>query len=274
MPVPVGPQGATRTTRTTDPSMEPVPQSTVSMSRKDADQRYEVRVASSESELAQAQRLRHQVFAGEWGARLPHTHLDADALDPWCDHLIVVDLTTDSVVGTYRLLPPDRAAVAGGSYCAGEFDLTNIGLIAADLVELGRSCVHPQHRTGAVIGLLWAGVLHYLVASGHRWLMGATSVPLSDSGIRAANVWFDVSRKSLCPPEYAVTPRQPWVPDPNTPELRSPVPPLMRGYLRLGAWVCGPPAHDPDFDCADFLMLMDLQRISERKFRLFTGRSR
>ena len=235
---------------------------------------YEVRLAVTENELAQAQRLRHEVFAGEWGAVMAHTHLDVDALDPWCDHLIVRELRNGSVVGTYRLLPPDRAAVAGGCYAAAEFDISSLNSIADDLVELGRSCVHPNHRNGAVIGLLWSTVVRYVVAGGHGWLSGCTSVPLADSGIQAANVWYEVAERHLAPEAYAVNPHRPWRPDPNSPAIRAAMPPLLRGYLRLGAWVCGPPAHDPDFDCADFFMLLDLRRLSVRHRQHFLGRSR
>ena len=255
-------------------STKPTATPPTAIAHTDAERNYEVRLAITENELAHAQRLRYQVFAGEWGAALAHTHLDADALDPWCDHLIVCDRRTGAVVGTYRLLPPDRAAVAGGSYAASEFDISALNPIAGDLVELGRSCVHPQHRNGAVIGLLWSAVIRYLIAGGYGWLSGCTSVPVADNGIQADSVWHQVSGKYLSPQTYAVTPRRPWMLDPNRPATRVPMPPLLRGYLRLGAWVCGPPAHDPDFDCADFFMLLDLHRLSPRHRQHFLGRSR
>lgn len=183
------------------------------------------------------------------------------------------ELGTGSVVGTYRLLPPDRAAVAGGCYAASEFDISALNPIAHQLVELGRSCVHPNHRNGTVIGLLWSAVIRYLTDSGYDWLSGCTSVSLADSGIQAANVWYEVSAKYLAPGTHAVIPHRPWQPDPNSPIVRATMPPLLRGYLRLGAWVCGPPAYDPAFDCADFFMLLDLRRLSPRHRRHFLGRS-
>ncbi len=244
-----------------------------SVAHTDPNRKYEVRLAITENEIAEAQRLRHQVFSGEWGAALAHTHLDVDALDPWCDHLIVKELGTGSVVGTYRLLPPDRAALAGGCYAAREFDVGSLNSIEDDLVELGRSCVDPAHRNGAVIGLLWSAVIRYLIAGGHNWLSGCTSIPLTDSGIQAASVWYEVSAKHLAPESYAVAPHRIWRPDPNSPTVRAAMPPLLRGYLRLGAWVCGPPAYDPDFDCADFFMLLDVGRLSPRHRQHFLGRS-
>ncbi len=189
-----------------------------------------------------------------------------DALDPWCDHLIVRDLRTDSVVGTYRLLPPDRATVAGGCYAGSEFDMSALNPIAGP--------AYIRIINGAVIGLLWSAVIRYLVAGGYNWLSGCASVPLADSGIQAASVWYQVSGKYLSPESYAVAPHRPWQPDPNSPAIRAAMPPLLRGYLRLGAWVCGPPAHDPVFDCADFFMLLDLRRLSPRHRQHFLGRSR
>ncbi len=272
MSVPVHPdQSATRSTPLRRSLDRPRAQT---LAQTDPSRIYEVRLAVNESELSDAQRLGHDVFAGQWGALLERHDRDVEPLDPWCDHLIVMHLQTGVVVGTYRLLPPDRAAVAGGCYAAGEFDISALNPIAADLVELGRSCVHPGHRTGAVIGLLWSAVIRYLVAGGYRWLSGCTSVPLSDSGIQAASVWYEVAPKHLSPEQYAVSPHRPWHPDPNSPAIRSPLPPLLRGYLRLGAWVCGPPAYDPEFDCADFFMLLDLDRLSPRHRRHFLGASR
>ena len=136
-----------------------------------------------------AQRLRHQVFAGELGARLdgPEPGLDSDAFDAYCDHLLVREAATGDVVATYRLLPPERARIAGRLYSESEFDLGRLGPIRDDLVEVGRSCVHPAHRDGAVIALIWAGLARYMERSGHNWLAGCCSIPLADGGVLAAD---------------------------------------------------------------------------------------
>ncbi|WP_260610971.1 GNAT family N-acyltransferase, partial [Streptomyces sp. WAC06614] len=149
---------------------------------------YTVRLARDEDEVRAAQRLRHLVFAGEMGARLdgPEPGVDSDAFDAYCDHLLVVEERTEQVVGTYRLLPPERAAVAGRLYSEGEFDLSALAPIRPDLVEVGRSCVHPAHRNGAVIALIWAGLARYMDRSGHNWLAGCCSIPLADGGVLAA----------------------------------------------------------------------------------------
>ncbi|MCT9138080.1 GNAT family N-acetyltransferase [Streptomyces violarus] len=232
--------------------------------------RYTVALARNEEDVRAAQRLRHDVFAGELGALLagPQPGLDVDSFDAYCDHLLVREETTGQVVGTYRLLPPERAAVAGRLYSESEFDLTSLGGIRPELVEVGRSCVHPDHRDGAVISLIWAGIARYMVDRGHEWLAGCCSIPLADGGALASATWDRVRDKHLSPQEYRVQPLLPWVPGP-APAARVELPALLRGYLRLGAWVCGEPAHDPDFGVADLYVLLPMSRVNSRYLRHF-----
>ncbi|MFF6911189.1 GNAT family N-acyltransferase [Streptomyces sp. NPDC012466] len=232
--------------------------------------RYTVALARNEEDVRAAQRLRHDVFAGEMGALLsgPQPGLDVDPFDAYCDHLLVREETTGQVVGTYRLLPPERAAVAGRLYSEGEFDLTSLDGIRPQLVEVGRSCVHPGHRDGAVISLIWAGIARYMVERGHEWLAGCCSVPLADGGTLASATWDRVSGKHLSPEEFRVRPLLPWTPGP-APAARVELPALLRGYLRLGAWVCGEPAHDPDFGVADLYVLLPMSRVNGRYLRHF-----
>ncbi|WP_324785980.1 GNAT family N-acetyltransferase [Streptomyces sp. H51] len=233
--------------------------------------RYTVTLARDESDVRAAQRLRHEVFAGELGALLtgPEPGLDIDPFDAYCDHLLVREETTGQVVGTYRLLPPERAAVAGRLYAEGEFDLGALDAIRPGLVEVGRSCVHPGHRDGAVIGLIWAGIARYMVDRGHDWLAGCCSVPLADGGALASATWDRVRTKHLAPEEYRVRPLLPWIPDEARPAAPAELPALLRGYLRLGAWVCGRPAHDPDFGVADLYVLLPMRRVNPRYLRHF-----
>ncbi|MEU3776135.1 GNAT family N-acyltransferase [Streptomyces sp. NPDC032472] len=233
--------------------------------------RYAVRLARNEDEVRAAQRLRHLVFAGELGARLdgPEPGLDSDAFDAYCDHLLVVEEETEQVVATYRLLPPERAAVAGRLYSESEFDLSALALIRPDLVEVGRSCVHPDHRNGAAIALIWAGLARYMDRSGHNWLAGCCSIPLADGGVVAAATRENVLPRNLAPEEYRVTPHLPWTPEGIAFPDRMPLPPLLRGYLRLGAWVCGEPALDAAFGCADLYVLLSLKRTNPRYLKHF-----
>lgn len=226
---------------------------------------YTLLVADDPAQVATAQRLRYRVFAGELGATLrgPSNGLDVDVFDAYCDHLIVRDDATGEVVGTYRMLPPGRIS---RRYADGEFDLAALDPLRDVLVETGRSCVHPDHRTGAVINLMWAGIARYLHRGGHRWLGGCASVGLAD----AAGVWQLVRAKHMSPPLLRVRPHRPWIAGAD-PSGRPVVPPLLRGYLRLGAWVCGPPAFDPDFGCADLYVLLSVDRVDPRYLRHFLG---
>ncbi|MGJ5756416.1 putative hemolysin [Streptomyces puniciscabiei] len=233
--------------------------------------RYTVTLARDEDEVRAAQRLRHDVFAGEMGALLatPQPGHDVDAFDAYCDHLLVRDTVTGQVVGTYRLLSPERAAVAGRLYSEGEFELTALDAIRPGLVEVGRSCVHPDHRDGAVISLIWAGIARYMTDRGHEWLAGCCSVPLADGGALATATWERVRAKHLAPEGFRVRPLLPWIPNAETPAGHSELPALLRGYLRLGAWVCGAPAHDPDFGVADLYVLLSMRRVNPRYLRHF-----
>jgi putative hemolysin len=248
---------------------------------------YTLLIADDAAQISAAQRLRHQVFAEEMGATLHSTTpgLDVDEFDEYCEHLIVRDDGNGEVVGTYRMLPPGRAAAAGRRYADGEFDLAALAPLRERLVETGRSCVHPDHRTGAVINLMWAGIARYLHLGGYTWLGGCASVPLADGGATAAGVWNMVRAKHMSPPAMRVRPRRPWLAEPGAVPLaaaqaaaaagaRVAVPPLLRGYLRLGAWICGEPAYDPDFGVADLFVLLSMDRIDPRYRRHFLGATR
>ncbi|MFF3857190.1 GNAT family N-acetyltransferase [Micromonospora sp. NPDC002575] len=258
---------------------------------------YTVSIADDPRQVAAAQRLRHEVFATELGATLRPgpAGLDTDDLDPYCDHLIVREERTGAVVGTYRLLPPGRTP---RRYAEAEFDLAALDPLRDVLVEAGRSCVHPEHRSGAVINLMWTGITRYLHLRGSRWLGGCASVPVDDGGLLAAGVWEHVRARHLAPPPLRVRPLRPWLAEPRAagpqaaepPATAEPVtalratapgdarpggrvalPPLLRGYLRLGAWVAGEPAYDPDFGVADFYVIFSLDRMSPRHLRHFLG---
>lgn len=236
-----------------------------------ATQGYSILVASTPDEIRAAQRLRHRVFAEEMGARLhtPTPGLDIDEFDEFCDHLVVRDDSTGATVGTYRMLPPHKAP--GRLYSDSEFDLSSLAPLRDVIVETGRSCVHPDHRSGAVINLMWTGIARYLHLYGHRWLAGCASVPLNDGGLTAASVWEVVKERHLSPPRLRVSPRRPYALPESGPTTRAAIPPLLRGYLRLGAWVGGEPAHDPDFEVADFFVLLSLDRVDARYLRHFLG---
>lgn len=239
---------------------------------------FEVVWARHQDELRAAQRLRHAVFAGELGARLrpprgtPAGH-DADLFDDFCEHLLVRTRASDhdgtQVVGTYRLLTPAAARRAGGYYIDTEFDLVRLRTVRDGLAELGRSCVHPAHRTGGVILALWGALAAFMQANGLSRVIGCASIGMRDGGQQAAGLWQRLSRTHLAEPAWQVRPRLPLPVDELTPDPHAELPALIKGYLRCGARVLGPPAWDPDFHTADLPMLLRLDDLPAHYRRHF-----
>ncbi len=222
-------------------------------------------LARSPYEVAEAQRLRYQVFAEEMGARLSgHGRRDMDGFDAICEHLLVRDREGGQVVGTYRILDPHMAYEAGGYYSAGEFDLTRLLHLAPGMVEVGRSCVHPDYRNGATISLLWAGLAKYMMTRGYEHLIGCASIGMADGGHNAVAVYNRLAEKYLAPNEYRVFPHTPLPLEALAVNQEPAIPPLLKGYMRLGAYVCGEPSWDPDFNTADLLIMLPIARLSKR----------
>jgi len=228
--------------------------------------------ARSDEELREAQRLRYRVFAEEMGAHLNGpSGLDVDAFDAYCDHLLVRDANTLKVVGTYRVLPPHQAARIGKLYAESEFDISRLAHLRDKMVEVGRSCVHPDYRSGSVIMSLWGGLAGYMMQHGYETMLGCASVPMGDGGHYAANLYCTLREQAMVAPEYRAFPHTPLPVDELATGAHAAPPPLVKGYLRLGAKICGAPAWDPDFNVADFLTLFRLSDINDRYARHFLG---
>ncbi len=232
-----------------------------------------VSLARDANEVYEAQRLRYKVFAEEMGARLSSSEpgIDSDIYDPYCEHLIVRDPLKDQVVGTYRMLTGANARRLGGFCSDDEFDLTRLDHLRDQTVEVGRTCVHRDYRNGTVIALLWAGVAQYVAREGYRYLIGCASVSMADGGATAANVHYALQSACASPPEYRVFPRLDLPLRRARPTEQLTIPPLIKGYVRLGAYMCGAPAWDPDFNTADLLMLLPMARLAPRYARHFFG---
>jgi putative hemolysin len=234
-----------------------------------------LRLAQGAGDLKRIQKLRYDIFAGEMGAQLASAALglDCDEYDDYCEHLIVEDLARGLVVGTYRMLTPAAAARAPSLYSEHEFNMARLEHLRPRLIEVGRSCVHADYRTGGVITLLWAGLADYVRRHHCEYLAGCASVSLADGGHQAVSLYRQLEGSHLAPGEWRVFPLLPLpldrVVDDATP---APMPALIKGYLRAGAYVCGEPAWDPDFNCADFFMLLSMQRLTLRYDKHFGGR--
>jgi putative hemolysin len=235
---------------------------------------YATRLARNDDDLRAAQALRFQIFNLELNEGLEQSYatgLDEDPFDAVCDHLIVEHRPSANIVGTYRLQTGNHAAKNLGYYCAQEFSFETFEPFRAELIELGRACVHPQHRNLIVLGLLWKGIADYARRHEARYLFGCSSLTSQDAAV-GASAYADLCRKHLAAPEWRTQP----LPIYECPMLQltaEPVkiPKLLRAYLTLGAKICGPPALDKNFKTIDFLTLLDLETLSELNWRRFFG---
>ena len=233
--------------------------------------RLTVSFAQSESEVREAQHLRYQVFCEEMGAQLNTLEpgIDKDIYDVYCDHLLVRDNDTLEVVGTYRMLTPSQARKIGGYYAETEFDLVRLAHLRSRLVEVGRSCVHPSYRNGATIALLWSGVLNYMREHSYDYLIGCASIGMADGGHTAASIYRRLSLEHMSPIEWRVFPRNGLALEALDSSMNAPLPALIKGYMRLGCYVCGEPAWDADFNTADLLVMLPMALIDQRYARHF-----
>jgi putative hemolysin len=246
--------------------------------RSTAEPRYSLLLSTDPVQVEAAQRLRYDVFSSEPGFALSgqDTGLDADRFDEHCDHLLVREENSGELVGCYRMLTPTGAIAAGGLYTATEFDIRSLDALRPSLVEMGRAVVRNDHRNGAVVLLMWAGILAYLDHCDYDYVTGCVSVPVTTDGeppgTQIRGVRDFVLQRHAAAAEYQVHPRRPVVIDGRTldeiePPARPVIPALMRGYLRLGARICGEPAHDPDFGVGDFPALLDKRQADTRYLR-------
>jgi putative hemolysin len=263
---------AARTAVPEAPAAVPVPPVVV-----DTKQGITVSWARHLDEVRAAQRLRHQVFVGEMGARVSTLLAghDIDLFDDFCEHLLVREELTQQVIGTYRVLTPAQARRVGSTYSDTEFDLTRLRDLRERMVELGRSCVHPDHRQGGVILALWGALAGFMHRNKLDTMIGCASIPMSHNGMTsgdaAASIWRQLSASHMAPIQYQVQPRLPLPVERLDSALDVEPPALIKGYLRLGAKVLGAPAWDPDFNTADLPMLMRIDDLPARYRKHFLG---
>ena len=251
-----------------------------------------LRLAESPREVAACQRLRYQVFYEELGATpvgdMAERRMDGDRFDDICDHLVVVRrgseldessicLVDGTLIGTYRLLRQEVAEAHGGFYTQGEFDVAP--LIAAHrqfrFLELGRSCVLKPFRTKPVVELLWQGIWNYVRTHDMHVMLGCASLEGTDPQEHALSLSF--LAEVAAPPEWTVRalpdhriemhriPRQEIDPKQALKQL----PPLIKGYLRLGCYIGDGAVIDPQFNTIDVLIILPVSAINPRYFSHF-----
>lgn len=243
--------------------------------------RFILKTAETPDEVHEALLLRHEVFYLELLRRPNLLGLDVDRFDFDFDHLLIIEKEHMCVVGTYRLNP---SAFNHEFYSSTEFDLRNLIALPGHKVEIGRSCVHHGFRNSLVIAMLWRGLTEYVKASQSRYLFGCTSVMTTDVEQIAAvyaklqeGHFAGLDRVVVPKPRCAVKNLERYVrflqtlPPVDRPDPDKIIPPLMHAYLRAGAMVCGAPALDPAFGCADFLTLLDFGTMGEAYGKKFSG---
>jgi putative hemolysin len=250
----------------------------------------EVRLATTPEEIDAAQALRYRVFYEEISARASAdaaaTRRDRDRFDPWCDHLLVIDRHRGEgaagVVGTYRLMRREAAAKAGGFYSETEFDIAPLLAVPGPVLELGRSCVDAAYRTRPTMQLLWQGIALYVMRYDIRVMFGCASLPGTDPEVLAPSLSY-LHHYHLAPPNL----RARALPDRyvemnrlapqdidtatavaqiDTRAALAALPPLIKGYLRLGGLVGEGAVIDKDFNTTDVCIIVVTDRVTDKYF--------
>jgi putative hemolysin len=230
-----------------------------------------LKTAESPFELRQVLKLRHDVFYKELQSRVHETKLDFDEFDSICDHLIIIDRKTRRIVGTYRMI---SSTFSDRFYSQGEFRLAGVLNLPGNKLELGRACIAPEFRTGAIINLLWKGIAEYIRKTGTEYLFGCASVHTVDAVV-ASRLLALLRAKGLDVDDYAVEPTEQYqckLPRVAAdPAMEKEIPALIQSYILAGAKFYGEPALDVDFHCFDFFMMLkvsEMSRLFRRRYKL------
>lgn len=244
-----------------------------------------IRLAETPAEVTASQSLRYRVFCEEMAAKasqeMAMARREFDSFDEYCDHLLVFDLGkgvgVEAVVGSYRLMRRAAADRRGQFYTSDEFDISKLLALPGEILELGRSCVDRDHRSGGVMQLLWRGIAEYVFHYDIGVMFGCASLPGVDPDRLAAPLSY-LYHHHLAPPAlrpHALAER--YVPlnrlapeafEPST-ALRQ-LPPLIRGYLRLGGYVGDGAVIDPDFGTTDVCVVVKTDLVTEKYYRHYS----
>ncbi len=241
---------------------------------------YVLKLAQTKSEVLECFKLRHEVFCKEMAGRTTRTGMDYDEYDLFCDHLIIVHEEFDEIVGTYRMNFSDTAEKF---YTDSEFYLSQWILKQSDpFIELGRACIHIDHRRGIVISLLWRGIAEYMKMMNAELLIGCSSIKVTDARSAALIYKYFEINDNLNSEIFSVrskyemedfifwlmifsqglTPQQ-------ISEAEEKIPSLLKSYIKAGAKVASYPAYDKDFNCIDFVTLLERKNLDSKLVRKF-----
>jgi len=253
---------------------------------------FEVRLAKSPEEIDAAQALRYRVFYEEMGAQpsqdMASQKRDFDVYDEHCDHLLVFDHAQPDgkkVVGTYRLIRRCAAEKVGSFYSANEYDITPLIHYPGEILELGRSCINAEHRIGAVMQILWRGIASYMFRYDITLMFGCASLPGTDTQALALPLSY-LHYHHLAPPalrakalperyvDMAIMPREAFNPEEAFNNMKmdprsggNSLPPLIKGYLRVGGYVGDGAVIDKDFNTTDVCIIVKTDLITSRYMR-------
>lgn len=226
-------------------------------------------LATTPAMVQEAQRLRAEIFGAEYGVKFDNADgLDIDHYDAYCLQLNVYDRANGLIIATTRLLGSEQARLAGGFYSSQEFDLSALDNLPGRILEVGRTCVHPDYRSGGAITVLWSALAAYLMEEGYSLLIGCASISLADGGTTLASVMPTLREKHFVGDELRVSPNREILLSSQAAGTVQ-VPPLLKAYLRMGCKIGGEACWDPEFNCADVFILMDVQAMAGRYAQRF-----
>lgn len=230
---------------------------------------FEVKIAENESDINNAQRLRHKIFLEEGLGTQHESGRDFDKYDQIADHLMILDNTSGEAIGTYRLI---NSQFANSFYSQNEFYLDDFLAIDGIKLEMGRACTHMDFRNGRTMDLLWQGLSKYISLSETRFLFGCSSVNTADPQVMFSMLKA-IANKDKRKTELNIHPigKYRWPDDDKVfasvdpmPGFTKELPPLLRSYLHAGSFVHGMPAYDADFSCFDLLTILDLTQLTSK----------
>lgn len=230
---------------------------------------------TSVEEIREVQKLRYDVFCEEYNVTLPtdtywNGHpIDADEIDDACLHLVVREGQTLEPVGYTRVLTKDSAKKIGKFYSAHEFDIKNIESIDGRMMEIGRTCIHPDYRSGATIAVLWSRLAKFMMDNDYQYLFGCASISLADGGSSFASIMPNLLDKHLCEENHRVFPKLPLETQATPCQSKQQLPPLLKAYMKMGAKICGDACWDPEFNVADVFVILNLDQVANRYAKRF-----
>jgi putative hemolysin len=244
-----------------------------------------LRLAETEAEVAAAQALRYRVFYEEMSAKetsvIGAAKRDFDVFDDYCDHMVVFDdargAGPEAIIGTYRVMRRDAAKRCGRFYTMGEFNIANLLAFPGEVMELGRSCIKADHRNGGTMQLLWRGIAEYVLAHDVGLMFGCASLPGAEPEALAVPLSYLYHRHLAPPalraralPERYVAMNVIPLGDISPRTALHMLPPLLKGYLRLGGFVGEGAVIDHDFGTTDVCVVVKTESVTDRYFRHYT----